>query len=158
MRILFAGDEHGYSEYAIKETAKLAMNTWADVTLLGVHAMHSAKDSAKTTPIPHGNLPVSEALRGYRDLFLNSWIKEESPYELQDGNYEWIQLNNGRWEEARGLPRAQKRISEFGCGWAIHLLRFCPRPSVMQPISLCLDAPRETIAFGPNPGLSPKKL
>ena len=38
MRILFAGDEHGYSEYAIRETAKLAMNTWADVTLLGVHA------------------------------------------------------------------------------------------------------------------------
>ena len=107
MRILFAGDEHGYSEYAIKETAKLAMNTWADVTLLGVHAMHSAKDSAKTT-MRAVDLPVSEALRGYRDLFLNSWIKEESPYELQDGNYEWIQLNNGRWEEAKVLRGRKK--------------------------------------------------
>ncbi len=107
MRILFAGDEHGYSEYAIKETAKLAMNTWADITLLGVHAIQSGKDSAKARVRPV-DLPVSAALRGYRDLFLNSWIKGESPYEMQDGRYEWIQLNNGCWEEAKVLRGRKK--------------------------------------------------
>jgi nucleotide-binding universal stress UspA family protein len=107
MRILFAGDEHDYSEYAIKETAKLAMNTWADVTLLGVHAVQSAKESAKATVWPV-DLPVSGALRRYRDLFLNSWVKEESPYEMQEGKYEWIQLNDGRWEEAKVLRGRRK--------------------------------------------------
>ncbi len=107
MRILFAGDEHDYSEYAIKETAKLAMNTWADVTLLGVHAIQSTKDSVKATIWPI-DLPVSVALRGYRDLFLNSWIKDESPYEMQEGRYEWIPLNDGRWEEAKVLRGRKK--------------------------------------------------
>ncbi|NQT70799.1 MAG: universal stress protein, partial [Desulfobacteraceae bacterium] len=35
MRILVALDQHSYSSRAIREAAKLAMNTWADVTLLG---------------------------------------------------------------------------------------------------------------------------
>ena len=65
MRILFAGDEHPYSEYALKETIKLAMNTWADVTLLGV--------SQATNPAEDAH--VGKALRGYRDTFLNSWSR-----------------------------------------------------------------------------------
>ena len=43
MRILFAGDEHPYSEYALKETIKLAKNTWADVTLLGIQGAVSCE-------------------------------------------------------------------------------------------------------------------
>jgi K+-sensing histidine kinase KdpD len=36
MRILVAVDQHPYSAHVVKDVAKLAGNTWADVTLLGV--------------------------------------------------------------------------------------------------------------------------
>ena len=36
MKILFAGDEHPYSAFALQEVIRLALNTWADVTLLAV--------------------------------------------------------------------------------------------------------------------------
>ncbi len=38
MRILFAADEYPYSEFALNQLIRLAMNTWADVTLLGLGA------------------------------------------------------------------------------------------------------------------------
>ncbi|HSQ83718.1 MAG TPA: hypothetical protein VLM43_03240 [Desulfobacterales bacterium] len=36
MRILLAVDQQPYSAHAVNDVAKLAGNTWADVTLLGV--------------------------------------------------------------------------------------------------------------------------
>jgi nucleotide-binding universal stress UspA family protein len=36
MRILLAVDQKPYSAHAVDDVAKLAGNTWADVTLLGV--------------------------------------------------------------------------------------------------------------------------
>jgi nucleotide-binding universal stress UspA family protein len=109
MRILFAGDHHPYSEYALKETVKLAQNTWADVTLLGVHALSSAKEKTKAAVWP-ADLPVCTAMRGYRELFLDSWPKGESPYETEDGRYEWIMLENGRWEETKVLRGSRKEF------------------------------------------------
>lgn len=107
MRILFAGDEHPYSEYALKETIRLAANTWADVTLLGVHAAGSARDAARGNAYLD-ELPVSIALRRYREVFLNSWNKDESPYEMQEGRYEWIRLKEGRLEETRVMRGRRK--------------------------------------------------
>jgi hypothetical protein len=107
MRILFAGDEHQYSEFALKETIKLARNTWADVTLLGIHATSSSKDSGRKTIWP-ASLPVSEAMKRYREMFLSSWDKGESPYEMQDGRYEWISLKDGFWEETKVLRGSRK--------------------------------------------------
>ena len=37
MRILLAADDKPYSEYALGRLINLAKNTWADVTILGVH-------------------------------------------------------------------------------------------------------------------------
>jgi hypothetical protein len=107
MRILFAGDEHPYSEYALRQTVKLAMNTWADVTLLGVQSASAGKGDGGSMPWP-ADLPISTALRHYREVFLGSWNSNESPYETQDGRYEWIPLKNGFWEEAKVL-RARKK-------------------------------------------------
>lgn len=107
MRILFAGDEHPYSEYALRQTIKLAMNTWADVTLLGVCSSLSVKGNRTSMPWPT-DLPVSAAMRRYRETFLGSWSGGESPYEIQDGRYEWIPLKSGFWEEAKVL-RARKK-------------------------------------------------
>ena len=36
MRILVAVDQYPYSVLAVEEVAKLALNTWADVILMGV--------------------------------------------------------------------------------------------------------------------------
>ncbi len=107
MRILFAGDENQYSEYALKEMIRLAKNTWADVTLLGVHAASPAKAAGKASMRP-ADLTVSKAIRGYRDMFLNSWDKGESPYEPRDGRYEWIALKDGCWEDTRVLRGSRK--------------------------------------------------
>ncbi len=109
MRILFAGDEHPYSEYALKETIKLAMNTWADVTLAGICAAPVAKDKSGETSLP-GDLPVGAALRRYREMFLNSWAKEDSPYETQEGRYEWIPTDSGHWEETKVLRGNRKEF------------------------------------------------
>jgi len=107
MRILFAGDEHQYSEYALKETIRLAKNTWADVNLLGIHAVSSGKGSGRKAIWP-ADLVVSKALRRYREMFLNSWDKDESPYEMQDGRYEWISLKDGGWEDTKVLRGSRK--------------------------------------------------
>ncbi len=98
MRILFAGDEHPYSEYALKETVKLAMNTWADVTLLGI--------SQATNPVE--DTQVGKALRGYRDTFLNSWSREDSPYIQGEGKYEWVPVKTGVVEEMKVLMGRKK--------------------------------------------------
>jgi nucleotide-binding universal stress UspA family protein len=107
MRILFAGDEQPYSEYALKESAKLAMNTWADVTLLGLNALSSAKDRGQPSAHP-AELPVSKALRRYRETFLSSWPERDSPYEIQSGKYEWISIDNGRWEDTKIFHGSKK--------------------------------------------------
>ncbi len=98
MRILFAGDEHPYSEFALGETIKLAMNTWADVTLLGVtQASNRAADT-----------PAGRALRQYRETFLNSWSREDSPYVLGEGKYEWVSVKDGVLEEMKVLTGRKK--------------------------------------------------
>ena len=107
MRILFAGDEYPYSEYALKETIKLAMNTWADVTLLGVSHGAAGRDSSKAPDSATETL-ISKALRQYRDTFLNSWSREDSPYEVGEGKYEWIPVKNGIMEEMKILAGRKK--------------------------------------------------
>lgn len=107
MRILFAGDEHPYSEYALNETAKLAMNTWADVTLLGLDSVSSGKDQGKSSVHP-SELPVSKALRKYREAFLNNWPERDSPYEIQSGRYEWILVDGNRWEDTKVFQGSKK--------------------------------------------------
>lgn len=91
MRILFAGDENPYSAFALKELIRLAMNTWADVTLLGVQ-------TERATPGPV-NQALNLALNRYRETFLNSWEGEDSPYALSNWQYEWGQMKENLWEE-----------------------------------------------------------
>ncbi len=91
MRILFAGDEQPYSAFALKELIRLAMNTWADVTLLG---LQTAKGSPGSVA-PALNL----ALNRYREIFLDSWEGEDSPYAMSNWQYEWQPVKEGLWEE-----------------------------------------------------------
>ena len=91
MKILFAGDEHPYSAYALNEVIRLAMNTWADVTLMAV--------APGDTLAPRPDHPLVQALQGYRDLFLKSSEAEGSPYARKQWRHEWLPLKTGGWEE-----------------------------------------------------------
>jgi nucleotide-binding universal stress UspA family protein len=100
MRILFAGDENPYSAYALKKVAQLAMNTWADVTLLGVYPGTGKKDEEQEgdTVWPYDH-PLVEALLSYREDFLKSWEGGESPYASTSWVSEWVPTKSGAWEE-----------------------------------------------------------
>jgi K+-sensing histidine kinase KdpD len=64
MRILVAVDQHPYSAHVVKDVAKLAGNTWADVTLLGVGSKTTdIGRSSNRAGIKH---PLTEKLKNYR--------------------------------------------------------------------------------------------
>ena len=99
MKILFAADEHPYSAYALNEIIKLAMNTWADVTLMAV--------GPGGTAVPRDH-PLTQALQRYRETFLTRSEAEGSPYARKNWQHEWIPLKNGLWEELL-VCRGEKR-------------------------------------------------
>ncbi|MEW6387455.1 MAG: universal stress protein [Thermodesulfobacteriota bacterium] len=110
MKILFAADEQPYSAFALKEVSKLAMNTWADVTLLGILPSLRARPGEVTGPLPPAH-PLNKALHRYRDDFLKSWKGGDSPYAPESKQYEWLPLQRGLWEEmlvSRGTKRDLK--------------------------------------------------
>ena len=97
MRILLAVDQKPYSAHAVDDVAKLAGNTWADVTLLGVGP--KATEIDRTTSHAEINHPLAKKLRNYRRNFLDHFEKEESPYEKNSCNYEFVEVRKGIWEE-----------------------------------------------------------
>jgi len=115
MRILVAVDQHPYSAHVVKDVAKLAGNTWADVTLLGVGPkVTEISRSSSHTEIKH---PLTEVLRNYRLNFLDYFEKEESPYEKRTCNYEFIEVKKGVWEElyiCRGARKDLKIVLRSG--------------------------------------------
>lgn len=97
MRILVAVDQHPYSAHVVKNVAKLAGNTWADVTLLGVGP--KATDIGRSSNRAEIKHPLAEKLKKYRRNFLDHFGKGESPYEKRSCNYEFVEVTRGVWEE-----------------------------------------------------------
>jgi len=124
MKILFVGDEHPYSAYALDEVVRLALNTWADVTLLAASPALTAKGS-EGAPVPPLNHPLIQALRRYREVFMQGAGGDDSPYASAKWQHEWVPLKDGRWEEL------------FVCRGAKKDLRVCIRGG---------DAAQETVA------------
>ncbi len=95
MKILVALDNNPYNLYVVHEAAKLAMNTWADITLLGIE---SKKPDTSNNHII--NLPIVKTLTEYRKEFLAHFSDEEtSPYSKKQWTYEFIKTNKDIWEE-----------------------------------------------------------
>ncbi len=101
MRILFAGDEQHYSEFAMKEVVRLAMNTWADVTFVGVIPGDLGANVGSVSTEALSRRPLSQALSNYRETFLSEWGNEGSPYSLKKPQYEWVSFKSGQWEQLR---------------------------------------------------------
>ncbi len=113
MKILFAADEQPYSAYALTEVSRLALNTWADVTILGI-ATPAREGGAAGLPEPEQPLP--QALHRYREVFLQG-AEGLSPYATNNYRYEWVPLGGGRWEEmlvARGTKKDLKVVLRAG--------------------------------------------
>ncbi len=70
MRILFAADDHSYSENALPQVTRLGENTWADMTLLGI--------SNHSTNISDILADYQEKLLGYCNPKLSPYLKAES--------------------------------------------------------------------------------
>jgi len=115
MRILVAVDQHPYSAHAVKDVAKLAGNTWADVTLVGVGPKATDIDRpSNKSEIKH---PLTKTLQNYRRSFLNHFEKEESPYEKRECKYEFVEVKKGTWEElyvCRGTRKDLKILLRSG--------------------------------------------
>jgi nucleotide-binding universal stress UspA family protein len=115
MRILVAVDQHPYSAHVVKDVAKLAGNTWADVTLLGVGP--KATDIGRSSNRAEIKHPLTKKLRNYRRNFLDHFEKEESPYEKRSCNYEFVEVKKGMWEElyiCRGARKDLKIVLRSG--------------------------------------------
>jgi len=91
MRILVALDQHSYSNRAVREAAKLAMNTWADVTLPPKH-------------------PITEILGNHRKEFLSCFQGKDSPYHTQKSKNEFVEVKRHVWEE---LPADRGAIKDL---------------------------------------------
>jgi hypothetical protein len=72
MRILTVFDVQSYSEGIVTEVAKLAANTWADITMLAVQPDKSGTGS----PDKH----LAETLRDYRRIFIEQFSGNDLPY------------------------------------------------------------------------------
>ena len=101
MRILVAVDQNPYSAHAVRQVAGLAMNTWADVTLLGLlPKKKSGGNSAASNSDPRQIDPsLSKAMQAYREEFLSHFGGEASPYTQLKFDYELLQTEPNIWQE-----------------------------------------------------------
>ena len=119
MRILVAVDQNPYSAYAVDEVARLARNTLANVTLLGVMSRKDAKDNQYGASSTRWDLehPLVKTLRKYRENFLSHFGDEDSPYLTTRFDYEILEVKRGIWEElcvGRGAMKDLKARIRLG--------------------------------------------
>jgi nucleotide-binding universal stress UspA family protein len=113
MRILLGLDEQPYSEFAVKQTARLATHTWADITLLAsVRARPKSASGFKGFPI-HPSYPGTpfsarfEMLRRYWKTFLDH-CPPDAPYFEESIQPYLVEVREQVFEEVK-LLRPQKK-------------------------------------------------
>jgi len=101
MRILVAVDQNPYSAYAVRQVAGLAMNTWADITLLGLQPKKraGARRSASVSGRRKIDPTFAQVMSAYRDSFLSHFQDAASPYTQLKFEYELLQTEANRWQE-----------------------------------------------------------
>lgn len=109
MKILLAVDDSLYSRFAAGETAKLAINAFADVTILG-NCSKSTGDETKENTCPPAGGHMVETMHAYQRIFLDQGPQQDNPYRAQTEGLEWVAMDKGVWEELRVLRGARKRL------------------------------------------------
>ena len=112
MRILVAVDQNPYSAHTVGEVAKLAANTWANVSLLGVQSKRLPKNEGSDAKTRAWKIdgPLPNVLSAYRDNFLSYFKEEDCPYTEREFGYKMIELRKGLWEELYVCKSAKKNF------------------------------------------------
>jgi nucleotide-binding universal stress UspA family protein len=112
MKILVALDTTSQSSFVVNEVARLASNTYADVTLLGLESEASAGGRPLSAiQRPHKAHPLVQSLRGYREHFLSQFKAEESPYAETVCDHELVEVENNLWEDLKVCRGARKQLA-----------------------------------------------
>ena len=113
MQILVAVDQNSYSAHAVVEVARLAANTWANVSLLGVQS--------RNVPAPAGagpsadrrtaDGPLPRALIDYRRRFLAHFDGKDCPYAPADFDPALVEVAKKIYETRPPSPAARKNLT-----------------------------------------------
>ena len=109
MEIMVALDTTPQSGYVLREAARLARNTWADVTLLGIEAETTPKEE-RFTDGSDAQHPLVTAMRAYRSDFLAQFGPNGSPYAETETEPALVQVRPGLWEDLRVCRSKRKRL------------------------------------------------
>ena len=112
MNILAALDSSSQSSFVVREVARLAGNTWADVTLLGIEPEAAATDQQPFTSEDRTNVehPLVSSLRKNRNVFLEHFDPEKSPYLHTRIDSELVEVEGGCWEDLQVCRGAVKQL------------------------------------------------
>ncbi len=104
MKILIAVDQGLYSDHAVLEGARIAKNTWANVTILGVKSSSQKADQTDETDA------LIKYAKDYRQQFLKFFKKDYCPYPKHVDDYELIEKTPGVYVDSPVLESAQKEL------------------------------------------------
>ena len=112
MKILVGLDTTPQSTYVVKEVARLAANTWADVTLLGIETdTQQGGPPFSAADRTNENHPLIRSLRGHREDFLSQFRENDSPYTETSFGYELVEVENHLWEDLKVCRSPRKRLT-----------------------------------------------
>ena len=113
MKILVAVDQYPYSRHAVDEVAKLAANTWANITLFGVQPKRSSgsKRTADPKVVRATDGPVPKALFDLHRSFLSHFDGRECPYAQVNAHEELTEVHKGVFELAEAAGPARKKLT-----------------------------------------------
>ncbi len=108
MRILVALSGNPYGIHVVREVARLARNTWADVTLLGVMPKQSRSPSDADGGPPSDFAAIMEQ---FRLDFLEVVKESELPYAAGTEGISWAGRKNGPWDLVNQGPAGKKQLN-----------------------------------------------
>ncbi|HIJ78622.1 MAG: universal stress protein [Desulfobulbaceae bacterium] len=100
MRILLALDNQSYSAGIIPEVAKLAANTWADITMLGIQSTNASAGLDQA---------LAATMLAHKSSFLAQFTGKDSPYASPAGK-EVFSPDNGGWQVG-AAPDSSKALN-----------------------------------------------
>ncbi|MCF8108005.1 MAG: universal stress protein [Desulfohalobiaceae bacterium] len=110
MKILVALDTTPQCDFVVQEAARLAGNTMADVTLLGIEQEESPNGQRLTAGGSNGDHPLLRALREHRDRFQDHFTAEPSLYAEDVCAYELLEVGHGLWEDIKVCRGRHKQL------------------------------------------------
>lgn len=112
MKIIVAVDRNPYSSHAVGEVVKLAANTWANVSILGVQPKSSIKTSGGGAKRPNAaDAPGAKMLFELRQRFLSYFDGRECPYPATENTRELIEIKKGIYESPPTSEAAKKQLT-----------------------------------------------